>query len=66
MAVPIDMSNIPEPFTYSPREQVYYYKAFKAAELQFALDPSFNWDLHINKTFYDCMQPMVDRFMRVD
>jgi hypothetical protein len=65
MALPRNTYNIPEPFVYYPRDQVYRYKAFIADELQFGLDPSFDWKLHIDKTFRSCMQPMVDRFMVV-
>lgn len=60
---------LPEGTRYNPCDQTFHFRAFKGDRMDI-LRPDrgrvFNWRNHINQTFHDCMEPMTDRFMRVE
>ena len=51
--------------TYSPTTREHTYGAFKADDAFLVSNPDFNWPLHIENTFHDCMKPMIDKFTKV-
>jgi hypothetical protein len=57
--------NLPHGTVENPHKRKLHYRAF-SMDLSFLMDnPKFNWRNHIDKTFHDCMEPTMRKFMKV-
>jgi len=67
MAIPKSKSykNLPPETIENQVNRKLYYRAF-SMDLAFLYShPGFNWQNHIDRTFYDCLESTKQRFMRV-
>lgn len=60
-----ETDTLPVGTRYFPQNREYHYKAFVCEDSFLMRNPGFNWDRYIEKSLHLCLEPTINRFLRI-